>query len=89
MSAKFVFIVAVMAAVAALIYGINRLSTQFHPYGNWLILVGVLSLIAAAGAWAWDSRAVTFYFTNKDQNGHYLSSWKSAQEAARREKENQ
>ena len=88
MTSKFTFIVAVMAAIAAFSFGINRLSTQLHPYGNWIILVGVLLIVAAAGAWAWDSRAVTFYVTGEDEKGHYSTGWKKAWAAAKREKEN-
>ena len=87
MSAKFTFIVAVMAALAALIFGINRLSTQFHPYGNWIILVGVLLTLAAAGAWAWDSKVVRYYLQGNDSEGHGVYSWTGARNAVKREKE--
>ena len=30
----------------AAMYGLNRLSTQFHPYGNWAI-VGVIVLVVS------------------------------------------
>lgn len=87
MKVKFTFIVAVMAALAAFIYGVNRLSTQFHPYGNWIILTGVLACAAAGGAWAWDSRAFRFYVFSENENGHYSTGWKNAKAAEKRERE--
>lgn len=87
MTSKFTFIVAVMAALAALFFGINRLSTQYHPAGNWIILVGVLLVAAAAGAWAWDSKMVKYYFSGYDRDGNGIYSWYGAKQAVKREKE--
>ena len=87
MGSKFTYIVAMMAALAAFTFGINRLSTQFHPYGNWIILVGVLLIVAAVGAWAWDSKVVKYYFSGYDSSGVSIYSWGGARRAVKREKE--
>ena len=42
------------ALVAVLLYGANRLSTQWHPEGNWII-AGLFVLAVLCGAAAvWD-----------------------------------
>ena len=86
-SVKFTFIVAVMAALAAFTFGINRLSTQFHPYGNWIILVGVLLIVAAVGAWAWDSKTIRYYLKGEDDAGRGVYDLSGARDAVKREKE--
>ena len=54
MIAKLGVLVGITALVAVLLYGANRLSTQWHPEGNWII-AGLFVLAVLCGAAAvWD-----------------------------------
>ena len=53
MKAKIILVLVGMGVIGGLMYGINRLSTRFHPYGNWILLVLVVIGVAAVIAWVW------------------------------------
>jgi membrane protein implicated in regulation of membrane protease activity len=53
MSTKLLTILVGLGAIFGLIYGINRISTQLHPYGNWFIALVVMLVVAVIAAWAW------------------------------------
>jgi hypothetical protein len=53
MKAKVILVLVGMGAIGGLMYGINRLSTRFHPYGNWILLTVVGVGVAIVIAWVW------------------------------------
>ena len=53
MKAKAILVLVGMGALGGLGYGINRLSTRFHPYGNWILLTVVVVVVAIVIAWVW------------------------------------
>ncbi len=54
MKAKVVYMLVGFGVLGGMAYLINRLSTKFHPYGNWIITGVVLIVAAVVIAWVWN-----------------------------------